>query len=115
MRAAAPPLVVGMLALAACAADRGTIGAVLGRAPDGSLTVRDAPSDLAAAKAGLGPGDQILLVDGRDVRSMSDRELRRVLGGDVGTTVKLTIVRGEEVIRVTLKRTRARKRLHPAR
>lgn len=94
----------------ACAAQRGTIGAVLAQQPDGNLYVRDAPDELAADKAGLRTGDQILLIDGMDVRGMSPDHVHQMLSGEVGAPVKLTVIRGEEVIRVTVKRTPAKKR-----
>ncbi len=96
-----------------CSPEMGTIGALLGQRPDGRLFVRDAPPGLAAAKQGLEPGDEILLVDGRDVRQMGERELYRSLSGDVGTTVKLTLVRRDSVIRVTLARTPAPRKVTP--
>src|SRR5512140_648254 len=57
--------VLGALGSAACAAEQGTIGAVLGQRPDGRLFVRDVPPLLAARKSGLLPGDEILLIDGK--------------------------------------------------
>ncbi|HWZ90147.1 MAG TPA: PDZ domain-containing protein, partial [Polyangiaceae bacterium] len=74
--------------------------------------VRDVPPGLAADKAGLQRGDEILLIDGLDVRPMNAHQIHVALSGDVDATVKLTLVRGEQqVIRVTLKRTEARKLL----
>jgi S1-C subfamily serine protease len=97
--------------LAACEAPRGTIGAVIAQDGDsGRLYVRDVPPDLAAAKAGVQRGDEILLIDGLDVRAMNAHQIHVALSGDVDATVKLTLVRGaDQIIRVTLKRTEARK------
>ena len=83
---------------------------MLGQRTDGKLFVREAPEGLAAAKSGLLPGDEILLIDGMDVRALDEKRLHEVLSGDVGTPVKLTVIRGEAVIRVTLRRTPARRR-----
>ncbi|HVU05002.1 MAG TPA: PDZ domain-containing protein [Polyangiaceae bacterium] len=91
--------------LTACAAENGTIGALLGQRPDGRLFVRDVPPLLAAHRDGLAPGDEILLVDGKDVRALGERELRAALEGDVGSPVRLTIVRNDAVFRVTVRRT----------
>jgi C-terminal processing protease CtpA/Prc len=94
-----------VLALAlsvACAGSTGTIGAVLGQRPDGRLFIREVPPHLAAARAGVRAGDEVLLIDGRDVRAMSVREVHHLLEGDVGDSVKLTLVRGAEIVRVTL-------------
>jgi C-terminal processing protease CtpA/Prc len=71
---------------------------------DRTLEVREAPAGLAAASAGIRAGDQILLIDGRDVRPMSSMEIHAALGGEVGSEVKLTLVRAEQVARVTLRR-----------
>lgn len=107
---AVPVVIVCAFALAlGCATTQGTIGAVLAQQSDGRLIVHEVPSGLAAAKAGLQAGDEILLIDGIDVRRLDDKSLRRTLAGEVGSPVKLTVVRGEEVIRVTLRRTPAKK------
>ena len=99
-----------MVALqASCGARQGTIGAVLSQSPDGELTIREAPEGLAAEEAGLQPGDKVLLIDGIDVRGLDADRVHGLLSGEVGAPVKLTVVRGEKVVRVTLKRTPARK------
>lgn len=86
---------------------RGTIGAILGRKPDGRVFLRDVPEHLAAGRVQLERGDEILSVDGRDVRGLTDEELARALEGGVGSTVRLTLLRGEKVIRTTLERSAA--------
>jgi C-terminal processing protease CtpA/Prc len=101
-------LSVGLL-LVACASQRGTIGAVLGQSADGKLTVHEVPKELGAAKAGLKPGDQILLIDGIDVRTLDERGVQEILTGEVGQPVKLTVVRGNEVLHVTVNRTAAQR------
>jgi C-terminal processing protease CtpA/Prc len=98
-----------ILALVACAPQRGTIGAMLGQKSDGRVFVREVPPGLAADKAGLEEGDEILLVDGLDVRTMNDRRLHSALSGEVGDKVKLTVARGTEILRVTLTRTAAQR------
>jgi carboxyl-terminal processing protease len=94
----------------ACAPPQGTIGAVLAQRPDGRLFVHEVPEGLAANKAGLHEGDEILLVEGVDVRALAPKELHAALSGDVDSKVRLTLVRGEEVLRLTLKRTPAKRR-----
>jgi carboxyl-terminal processing protease len=89
----------------ACAPERGTIGALLGQSADQRLVVREVPESLAAGRAGLQPGDELLLIDGRDVRELDERGVHRALGGEVGEPVKLTLLREGRVIRVTLRRT----------
>jgi C-terminal processing protease CtpA/Prc len=103
-----------LLTAAACAPKRGTIGAVLAQKDDGRLFLRELPPGLAAERGGLRPDDEILLIDGRDVRAMRTEEVHQALSGEVGTAVKLTLLRGHQVIRVTLRRTEARKYPLPA-
>ena len=98
-------LALSATALPGCAPDRGTIGAVIGQTPDRELILRDVPPTLAAGKAGLQPGDQLLLIDGRDVRELDERGVHQALSGEVDDPVKLTLLREGRVIRVTLKRT----------
>ncbi len=98
---------------ASCAPAQGTIGAMLVQDSGGRLVVQEAPTGLAADKAGLAPGDEILLIDGMDVRALDDKALHRALSGEIGTQVKLTVLRGEEVLHLTLKRTPAKKRPRP--
>jgi carboxyl-terminal processing protease len=71
---------------------------------DGKVTVRDAPPGLPAARAGIEPGDEILLIDGRDVRRMSPEAIHRALEGSVGSTVRLTVLRRGKVDRIALER-----------
>lgn len=107
---AAWPLIVLALLLPACAGSRGTIGAVIGQRADGRLILREVPPGLAAGRAKLQVGDEILTIEGMDVRAMSSEQVHRSLSGQVGDRVKLTLVRGDEVIRVTLILTPARPR-----
>jgi C-terminal processing protease CtpA/Prc len=101
------------LLLFACGPSQGTIGAMLVQKQGGELVVDEVPPRLAADKAGILPGDHILLIDGRDVRLLDEAAIYRALTGDTGTEVKLTILRGDEVLRLTLKRTPAPQ--HPKR
>jgi predicted metalloprotease with PDZ domain len=89
----------------ACGPERGTIGALLGQSSDQRLVLREVPADLAAGKAGLQPGDELILIDGRDVRDLDERGVHQALSGNVGDPVKLTLLREGRVIRVTLRRT----------
>jgi carboxyl-terminal processing protease len=103
------PWLWSLAVLLACTPQRGTIGAVLAKDRDGHLFVREVPSDLAAAKAGVRPGDEVLLIDGNDARAMGPRGVHEALAGEVGEPVRLTLVRDDEIVRVTLKRTPARR------
>jgi C-terminal processing protease CtpA/Prc len=99
-----------LVAAAGCSASSsGSIGAVLGRDNETqALYVRDVPPDLAAAHAGLLPGDEIVMVDGVYVRDLSSKEVRHRLRGDVGSTVELTVIRGRDVLRVRVMRAELR-------
>lgn len=88
---------------------RGTIGAILGQQGDGRLFIRDAPADLGAAKAGLKPGDEILFIDGVQASSLTPEQVSQLLNGPVGEPVQLTVIRDNEVLRVTVTRTEARR------
>lgn len=105
-------LVVGCTA--ACGPGRGTIGALLLQDSEKRLVVREVPAGLAAERAGLRPGDEILLIDGRDARQMSAEAVRAALAGEVGQAVKLTLVRDGRVVRVQLDRTAPKPRLTTA-
>jgi len=97
--------VAGVWALACgCGPGRGTIGALLAQDADRRLFVREAPAGLAADRAGVREGDEVLLIDGRDARQMSAEAVHRALSGEVGEPVKLTLVRDDRVVRVRLER-----------
>ena len=71
---------------------------------DGRLIVRETPRGYPAAQAGLAPGDEVLLIDGRDVRGMSPEAIHLALEGDIGSTVQLTVLRRGKVERMAVKR-----------
>ncbi len=95
-----------LLLASACATGTvGSIGAVLGRDGDsGAVFVRETPEGNAGERAGLRPGDEIVFVDGRDVRDLDVEHLRKVLRGDPGSHVSLTVLRGGEVVRLRVER-----------
>lgn len=106
--------VAGVALLADCLPQKGTIGAVIAQDDEsGRLFLREVPPGLAAARADLKAGDEILLIDGQDVRFMDAKQINAVLVGEVDSTVKLTLIRDEQVLRVTLKRTEAQKLISP--
>jgi carboxyl-terminal processing protease len=78
-------LVLLVLQALACAGERvGSIGAVLARDNDsGALFVRDLSPGLAAERAGLLPGDEVLMIEGRYVRELDTKQVRGLLRGDV--------------------------------
>jgi C-terminal processing protease CtpA/Prc len=93
------------VAVAGCGSNMGSIGAMLGKShADGRLVVKDTPQGMEAAKAGLQPGDEILTIDGRDARRMKAEEVHEALVGPVDSPVDLTVLRGDEVIRLRVRR-----------
>lgn len=110
VRAALVPVHAALLAIAfslsGCGGSAGgSVGAVFGRDNDTrALYVREVPAGLAAAGAGLLPGDQVVMIEGFYVRDLDAKSIHKKLRGDVGSTVALTILRGEEVIHVRVAR-----------
>ncbi len=94
------------LVIAGCGgSSAGSIGAVLGRDNETrALYVRDAPPGLGAEKAGLLPGDEIVMIDGLYVKDMDATAIRARLRGEVGAAIRLTVVRGSEVLHVRVVR-----------
>ncbi len=86
---------VGVLSLSGCGSSwKGSIGAVLARDNrDGRVFVREAPPEMAAARAGIRMGDEILAIEGAPIQRMSPDEVHRALSGQVGTRVKISILR----------------------
>lgn len=95
--------------LSGCGPNRGTIGAVLVQDGEQRLFVREVPAGLGADRAGVRAGDEILMIDGRDARSMGDRGVHQALSGNVGEPVKLTLVREGKIVRVSVRRSLSRK------
>lgn len=97
----APRCVVSLLGvllfafvITACASSApGTIGALLGQRSDGRLFVRGVPPGQGADRAGLEIDDEIVAIEGRSVKEMSQEEVRRAVRGDVGAKLKVTVER----------------------
>lgn len=112
LRAGICALILG--SVAACGAAKGTgaqakgtgsIRAVLDRDPiTGAVYVYDVPEGLAASEAGMEPGDQLKMIDGVHVDDLDRDDLQQRLRGPIGSTVKLTLVRGDEVLHLEVKR-----------
>src|SRR5690625_5430024 len=62
--------------------------------------IKDSPAE----KAGLKPNDQILEVDGEDIKGLDLNEAVEKIRGEKGSKVTLSILRGEEDFEVELNR-----------
>lgn len=88
-----------------CAAKGGLIGAIIAQKHStGRVFVREVPSGMEAARAGVRVDDEVLLIDGRDVRLMTSEQVHEALSGPIGTQAALTLRRGESIVRVKVKR-----------
>lgn len=96
----------------ACAGNgSASVGALIARNNENhALRVVDVPPGMAAEKAGLLPGDEILMIDGFFVRDLTIQQIHELLRGEPGTTVELTIARGADVRRVSVVRSALRAR-----
>jgi carboxyl-terminal processing protease len=73
---------------------RGGVGAVFRYgASTRTLTVHEAPSGGAAARAGIHAGDVVVAIDGVALTTLEQHEVVARLRGEVGTTVTLRVRR----------------------
>ena len=72
----------------------------------GITTASSVYEDSPAMKAGMKDGDIIYQVEGRDVSGMDLEEISGNIKGEKGTTVEITVLRGEDREEVTLTITR---------
>lgn len=94
-----------LCAIGACSgAAPGTVGAGLGLRSDHRLFVRSLPPGEGGDRAGLQVDDEILLIDGKDVRPMTEEDVRQAVRGDVGSPLVLTVLRGTEKLDVKVVR-----------
>ncbi|MGM9607233.1 MAG: S41 family peptidase [Oscillospiraceae bacterium] len=68
---------------------------------EGVLLEQVAP-DSPASEAGLQPGDTIIAIDGHDTRGAAEEDIDSWIRGDLGTSVRLMILRGEKTFSVTV-------------
>jgi len=93
-----PPALLGLALLGPLAGCQGStsasVGAVFGRDKNThALVVRGVAEGQAAHRAGVEPGDEMLFVDGTYVRDLEKEELQRLLRGEAGTAVDVTVVK----------------------
>lgn len=73
----------------------GGMGSTIRKYPEDSLVTVIEPYKLSpAAKAGLEPGDKILLINGTDVKPLSADQCSKMLRGTPGTTLDLELIKG---------------------
>jgi carboxyl-terminal processing protease len=92
--------------LSACAPRwTGSVGAVFGKDNhDGRVYVREAPSNMGAAKAGVQAGDEVLRIDGQDASKLTPEEIHRALTGPVGSKVELSVRRDGRALEFDVER-----------
>jgi len=73
----------------------GGIGVIVGAREGGAITVIAPMEGTPGEKLGLAPGDRIVAIDGRSTDGMLLSEVMRIMRGEPGTKVELTIRRGE--------------------
>jgi carboxyl-terminal processing protease len=80
------------------------VGLWLGRVPSGAIEVNSVVPDSPAADAGLRVGDALVDVAGKPVEGVPVSDVVRRMHGDPGTTVSVTVRRGDTVRTVALRR-----------
>jgi len=68
------------------------------------VRVVEVPSDGAASQAGLLPDDRVLAIDGQPTEGLSAVQIHQLLTGEVGSFVELVVLRGEETLKLRVKR-----------
>lgn len=63
---------------------------------DETIKVISPLDDSPAAKAGIKPGDRIIMLDNQPIKGMSLRDAVEKMRGDAGSSIRLTIIRDKE-------------------
>jgi len=83
----------------------GWIGAQFVRDNDTrTVEVRQVREGFPASEAGVEPGDEVVMIDGVYVRGLSAEELKGKIHGANGTSIALTLGRGNRILHVEVKR-----------
>ncbi|HZV00483.1 MAG TPA: S41 family peptidase, partial [Planctomycetota bacterium] len=83
----------------------GGIGLLVGTKEGGTITVIAPMEGTPGEKAGILPGDRIIAIDGHATEGMFLSDVTKLMRGDPGTPIELTIRRGDEApFKVGLKR-----------
>jgi len=81
----------------------GGIGASVG-VQNAKVIITSVYEGFAADKANLGPGDEIIAIDGQSVSDKSAADISEILKGSPGTEVRIAIQRLNEEVEVSVKR-----------
>ena len=79
-------------------------GFQIDKSEDGLILLTDVEEDKAAYNSGLRAGDEIVKIDGKDVKSFGYDNIADKLLGKQDTTVELKVLRGGSEVDVTFKR-----------
>lgn len=82
----------------------GGVGALIRKMDDDFNYIMEPYQDSPMQKAGFKAGDKILAIDGTELKNKSTDEVSSMLKGSAGTTLKLKIDRGGQVIEKSLTR-----------
>jgi len=78
------------------------IGVWLTKTRSGQIKISSIQDDSPAAKSGILPGDQILEINGTDVRGASLTSVISIIRGSTGKRIELLVARGEKKILASL-------------
>ena len=83
------------------------VGMAISVSQDGQgLDITQVEEEGPAQKAGVRAGDRLVAVDGTDIRGMALSEAGKLLKGEEGTSVALTVVRDQQTLELSVKRGR---------
>ena len=83
------------------------VGMAISVSQDGQgLDITQVEDEGPAQKAGVRAGDRLVAVDGTDIRGMALSEVGKLLKGEEGTSVALTVVRDQQTLELSVERGR---------
>ena len=83
------------------------VGMAISVSQDGQgLDITQVEDEGPAQKAGVLAGDRLVAVDGTDIRGMALSEVGKLLKGEEGTSVALTVVRDQQTLELSVERGR---------
>lgn len=83
------------------------VGMAISVSQDGQgLDITQVEDEGPAQKAGVRAGDRLVAVDGTDIRGMALSEVGKLLKGEEGTSVVLTVVRDQQTLELSVERGR---------